>query len=124
MADYTNVLGVADLADGAMAYVEAGGEPLLLARVGETYFASQAYCPHLHGHLWQGRLEGTVVTCPRHRSQFDLTDGHVIRWTDWTGIAEAAAEALRHPRPLKVYEVKVEDGRVLVGPVKQAPASD
>lgn len=120
MDDYKDVLGADELADGAMTYVEVGDEPLLIARAGDTYFASQAYCPHLHGHLWQGTLQGAVVTCPRHRSQFDLTDGHVVRWTNLTGLAEAAAEMLRHPRPLQMYEVRVEDGRVLVGPRKAA----
>jgi len=121
MEGYTDVLGVSDLADGAMTDVEVGEETLLLARVGDSFYASQSRCPHLHGHLAEGRLDGTVVTCPRHGSQFNLTDGHVIRWTDWTGAAEAMAEALRHPRPLKMYEVRVEDGRVLVGP--QVPAA-
>ena len=29
-----------------------------------------------------GKLDGTIVTCPRHYSQFDLADGRVVRWTD------------------------------------------
>jgi len=118
MTDYTDVLGADDLARGAMTDVEVGGEELLLARVGETFYASQSRCPHLHGHLAKGTLQGTVVTCPRHGSQFDLVDGHVVRWTAWTGAAEAVAEALRHPRPLRMYDVRVEAGRVLVGPEK------
>ncbi|MCK9593275.1 MAG: Rieske 2Fe-2S domain-containing protein [Methanoregula sp.] len=27
----------------------------------------------------QGPLEGTTLTCPMHKSQFDLRDGHVLR---------------------------------------------
>jgi|SRR5450759_2311461 len=124
MSDYTDVLSADALSNGAMTDVEAAGETLLLARVGQTFFASQGRCPHLHGHLAEGTLEGTIVTCPRHGSQFDLTDGHVVRWTDWSGVAEAVAEALRHPRPLRMYEVRVEDGRVLVGPARPSQASE
>jgi len=120
MGDYSDVLGVDDLANGAMTDVETGEETLLLARVGDAFYASQGRCPHLHGHLAKGTLDGTVVTCPRHGSQFDLTDGHVVRWTDWTGVVESVGEALRHPRPLRMYEVRVEGGRVLVGPEKPA----
>lgn len=116
MSEYVDVIGAEDLASGAMTDVDVGDDKLLLARVGETFYATQGRCPHLHGHLAIGKLEGTVVTCPRHGSQFDLTDGHVIRWTDWTGAAEAMNEALRHPRPLQTYDVRVEDGRVLIGP--------
>lgn len=122
MTGYTDVLGADDLPAGAMTDVEVDGEMLLLARVGETFYASQGRCPHLHGHLAKGTLEGTVVTCPRHGSQFDLVDGHVVRWTDWTGAVEAVAEALRHPRPLRTYEVRVENGRVFVGPEKASHA--
>ncbi len=32
------------------------------------------------------------------------------------------AEFARHPRPLRVYECVVEDGKVLVGPQKEPPA--
>lgn len=116
MTDYIDVLGADEIADATMTEVDVGGDTLLLARVGETYFASQGRCPHLHGDLAKGTLEGTIVTCPRHGSQFDLTDGHVVRWTDWTGVAESVAEAIRHPRPIKVYDVRIEEGRVLVGP--------
>ncbi len=45
----------------------------LLARVGDKYYAADNRCPHMGGKLSPGKLEGTVVTCPRHGSQFDLT---------------------------------------------------
>ncbi|MDZ4166665.1 MAG: Rieske 2Fe-2S domain-containing protein [Coriobacteriia bacterium] len=121
MSAFVDVLGADELADGAMIEVEVGGEAILLARAGDRYFATQARCPHLRGRLARGTLEGTVVTCPRHGSQFDVTDGNVIRWTDWSGVAQAAAEALRHPRPLVTYEVRVEGGRVMVGAEKEPP---
>jgi 3-phenylpropionate/trans-cinnamate dioxygenase ferredoxin subunit len=124
MGDYTDVLGVDELADGAMTDVEVGDDKVLLARVGETFFSSQGRCPHMHGHLAKGKLDGTVVTCPRHGSQFDLTDGHVVRWTDWQGVVEEVGEVLRHPRPLRMYDVRVENGRVLIGPEKPSPASE
>jgi 3-phenylpropionate/trans-cinnamate dioxygenase ferredoxin subunit len=66
------------------------------------------------GHLANGRLEGTVVTCPRHGSRFDLRDGSVIRWTDFSGLGLRLAKTLRSPRPLQTYPVRVEDGRLLV----------
>ena len=107
--------GAADqLADGAMATVKAGEREILLARVGDRYFAAESRCPHMRGELSQGTLEGTIVTCPVHHSRFDLEDGRVVRWTDWSGIMLSMTKVLRGPRPLAVYEVKVEDGRVLV----------
>ena len=69
-----------DLADGDMKAVSVEGRDVLLARAGERYFAAADRCPHLGGRLSEGRLEGTVVTCPRHGSQFDLSSGEVVRW--------------------------------------------
>ncbi len=48
-------LGAADmLPAGAMQEVRVGDQTVLLARVGETYYATQARCPHLRAHLAQG----------------------------------------------------------------------
>jgi 3-phenylpropionate/trans-cinnamate dioxygenase ferredoxin subunit len=105
-----------------MKQADADGHEFLVARVGDDYFVSDARCPHLHGHLAKGTLEGTVVTCPLHHSQFDLTDGAVVRWTDFTGAVKSVAEFARHARPLRVYEVALEGSELSVGPQKTPPA--
>ncbi len=86
MAEYTQVLKTGDLKEGEMRGVEVAGKQLFIARAGGKFYAAQRFCPHMGGDLPKGKLAGTVVTCPRHGSQFDLKDGHVIRWTDWTGM--------------------------------------
>ena len=112
------------LADGQMKAVELDGHELLVAHVGDSYYVADARCPHMGGHLADGTLEGTIVTCPRHHSQFDLADGRVVRWTDWTGAVRSVGQLLRHPRSLRVFEVTVEDGKVMVGPQKPPAAVD
>jgi 3-phenylpropionate/trans-cinnamate dioxygenase ferredoxin subunit len=109
---------------GAMRSVEVDNHEFLIARVGDEYLVSDARCPHLGGHLAKGVLDGSVVTCPRHHSQFDLTDGHVVRWTDWKGAVLTVAEIVKHPRPLRVYASKVEAGAVWVGAEKPPVASE
>ena len=122
MSAYIEAIPAVEVADGTMTRVEIDDHSLLIANIGGTYYAADAFCPHLHGHLWEGVLDGTVITCPRHGSQFDLTTGHCIRWTAWKGAAHSMAELTRHPRPLRVYECFVEDGKVLIGPQKEPPA--
>lgn len=55
-------------------------------------------CPHAGAQLSSGEVEGCVVTCPRHGSQFDVQTG----------------ERLRGPsdREVKSYEILSEGGRV------------
>ncbi len=114
MAGFVAAGKVDELPDGAMKKVTAQGYEILLARAGAKYYAADNRCPHLGADLSQGKLEGTVVTCPRHGSQFDLTDGRVIRWTNWSGLVSKLGRVLKPPRQLTVYKTKVEAGRVLI----------
>lgn len=122
MGEFIKLTTVASLADGGMKVASLDGHEMLVAHAGEEYFVADARCPHLGGHLAEGILEGTIVTCPRHHSRFDLRDGRVVRWTDWQGATLGVAKLLRHPRPLRTYAVKVEGDDLLVGPEKAPPA--
>ena len=114
MAEYAEVSGKEEIKSGHMKMVNVAGREILLARVGDDFYATDNRCPHMGGNLSQGTLQKTVVTCPLHHSQFDLTDGHVVRWTDWSGIRLSLAKLVRSPRPLKTYRVKVEGDKVFV----------
>ena len=114
MGNFFPVAKTGEMADGAMKEVTAQGRNILLARVGDRYYAADGRCPHMGGILAQGKLGGTVVTCPRHSSQFDLTDGHVVRWLKGSGLISAIGKTLKSPRPLTVYQVKVEKDDILV----------
>ena len=103
-----------ELEDGAMREVLAQGREILLARVRNNYYATDNRCPHRGGRLSQGKLEGTVVTCPLHGSQFDLRNGQVFRWLKGTGLMAMIGKALKSPRPLAIYRVKVEADKILV----------
>jgi 3-phenylpropionate/trans-cinnamate dioxygenase ferredoxin component len=114
MSDLVEIATIDELTDGNMKMTTVEGHEIMLARVGDEFYATDNRCPHMGGNLSQGMLEGTVVTCPRHHSQFDITDGHNIRWTDWTGIKLTLGKALRSPRPLKTYEVKIEEDKIMI----------
>jgi 3-phenylpropionate/trans-cinnamate dioxygenase ferredoxin subunit len=114
MTRFVDVAGIDDLADGGMKRVTVEGRDLLVACVGGQWYAADDRCPHMGGQLSHGKLGGTIVTCPRHGSQFDLANGSVVRWTNWTGITLALAKVFKSPRPVKVYGVQSEGSRVLV----------
>ena len=69
-------------------------------------FAISNQCTHQGAPLDKGvvKIAGSVhsVTCPAHGSTFDLENGKVMR--------PPAA------KPVPVYDVKIEDGRVFVRP--------
>jgi 3-phenylpropionate/trans-cinnamate dioxygenase ferredoxin subunit len=113
MGEFTEVSKIDELKNGTMRAVSAGGREILLAKVGDKYYAVDGRCPHMKGDLSQGKLEGTVVTCPVHGSQFDISNGRVVRWLRG-GLMSKLSGALKTSKDLTVYNVKVEDGRVLV----------
>jgi 3-phenylpropionate/trans-cinnamate dioxygenase ferredoxin subunit len=113
MSRFTEVAKIEEMKSGTMKMVIAEGREILLARVGDKYYATDNRCPHMKGDLSQGKLEGTVVTCPLHGSQFDISNGQVVRWLKG-GLISKVSKALKSSKDLAVHNVKVEDNRVLV----------
>jgi 3-phenylpropionate/trans-cinnamate dioxygenase ferredoxin subunit len=105
---------IPELKEGSMKKVIIMGRSILLARVKGRYYAVDAVCPHLEGDLSEGTLKDTTLTCPMHNSQFDLRDGHVIRWTDQTGIRLIYASQAHPPKPLNHYPVLIEGDKILI----------
>jgi len=114
MAEFREVSKIDELKDGRMKTVTVAGREILLARVGAKYFAAESRCTHMGASLSQGKLEGTVVTCSRHGSQFDLSNGQVVRWLKGSGLTSTLGKIFKPPKSLTTYNVKVEQDRVLV----------
>ena len=53
----------------------AGNQVVALFNVDGKFYALDGICPHAGGPLGEGELRGTVVTCPWHGWQFDVTTG-------------------------------------------------
>ena len=107
--DYVRVAGAAEVAEGKMIPVEAGGQKLLLAKVGGRFYAAQRKCPHLGFNLCKGSLDGAAVVCPLHKAKFDLTTGHIDRDPKLLFIKMTAKS------DLATYPVRVDGDDVLVG---------
>jgi 3-phenylpropionate/trans-cinnamate dioxygenase ferredoxin subunit len=114
MAEIIEIPGAKELQNGQMKRFNIGNKEILLARVGDNFYAADNHCPHMGGKLSEGTLEKTIVTCPRHHSQFDLADGHVVRWTDWSGIKLSVVKVVKSPRPLKIYRVRLEGNKIYI----------
>lgn len=114
MAKSMKILKTSELADGKMKKVNIGDSDVLIARIDDEFFAVNNKCPHMGGDLSKGTLEGTIITCPRHHSQFDVTTGQVIRWTDFTGFKASLSQIFKSPKPLIKYELIIEGDQLLL----------
>lgn len=103
------------LQDGGMLAGHVAGQPVLLARRGDEFFAVGGTCTHYGAPLADGIMTGTTVRCPWHHACFDLRTGEAVR-----------APALRS---LARYRVERRGALVVVGdeiaapPRQRAPAA-
>ena len=74
-------IDAASLDPGEKILGHANGEAVLLARVGDRYFAIGATCTHYGGPLAEGVIDGHTVRCPWHHACFDLRSGEALRRT-------------------------------------------
>lgn len=114
MGKFVPISKASKLENGTMTEVVVEGREILLAKVGDRYYATYNRCPHMGAKLSQGKLEGTVVTCPRHGSRFDISDGHNIRWLNTSGHLLVLAKLLKRPRPVSTYQVKIDGEDILI----------
>jgi len=76
------------------------GVTVLLARVGEEYFAYPPLCPHQEEPLRKGLCDGEFITCFKHIWQWDVRTG--------------ACTGTESRIPLKMYQVRKAAGQVEV----------
>ncbi len=105
---------VNEFKDKAILSVSLKGTDIILVKANGNYYAAENHCPHAGKDISLGKLDGTILTCPSHGSKFDLIDGRIILWTEWTSI-KASSTRLFHPiRPLTTYPVKIQGNNILV----------
>jgi nitrite reductase/ring-hydroxylating ferredoxin subunit len=117
MTGFVAVCKLDELPPGEVRKFKVIGREIALARVstGDCY-AVDGRCTHLRGPLGEGTLDGTTLTCPWHGSQFDVTSGRLLAWVPKPGAMRAMAGVVPKflRRDLKTYEVRIEDGQILV----------
>jgi 3-phenylpropionate/trans-cinnamate dioxygenase ferredoxin component len=65
-----------DLPDGKMrVFPDVGSHGVVLCRVAGQLHAVEDNCSHRDARLSEGRLRGTLLTCPLHGAQFDVRTG-------------------------------------------------
>jgi nitrite reductase/ring-hydroxylating ferredoxin subunit len=98
---FTKAIDTVELSPGSKKTVVLQGKKLALANVDGEFFAIDDTCTHEECSLGtEGFLDGTIIICGCHGSQFEVSTGKVL--------------SLPAPTDVKSYETKVENGEVLV----------
>jgi nitrite reductase/ring-hydroxylating ferredoxin subunit len=75
---YIKIAEKSEIPVGKMKKFVSQGKEILIANVNGNFYAISNKCTHAGGDLSQGTLEGNIVTCPKHKSKFDVTTGKVV----------------------------------------------
>jgi nitrite reductase/ring-hydroxylating ferredoxin subunit len=121
------VARVEEIAPGGMKFVEACGRELLICNCDGRFYAIDRRCGHMNGPLELGALDGTIVTCPMHHVQFDVTTGEPLNRPIMAHIEEALPPQwgrymayfgmlMDHTnvRPLRIFAVNVDGNAISV----------
>lgn len=97
---YLKLCDIEDIPSEEMKQFDLKEEEILVINLNGQLYCLGGRCSHAGAPLAEGDLEGEVLTCPWHYSQFKITDGSVLR-----GPAKAS---------LRVYRTEVKDGQLFV----------
>lgn len=100
MSEFKKACRADEIEVGKMKPVEIDGERIVIARTESGYFAVIDECTHDSAPISDGRVRGEEIMCKRHGARFALATGDVT-----------APPAVA---PLDVFEVKEENGEILV----------
>lgn len=98
---WVRVCAQADLPPGSARQVRVLARAVAVFNIDGRLWAIDGLCKHMKAPLAFGRLSGVHLTCNWHGWQYDVTDGRCLN-------QHASMPGLR------TFEVRVEDGAVLV----------
>lgn len=98
---FVRVASLDDVPPGSMLGIEVEGQRICLVNTEGEIYALQDNCSHRDFPLSAGELEEDVLECTWHGARFDVRTGRAL--------------CLPAVRPVKTYEVRVEDGEIYVG---------
>jgi nitrite reductase (NADH) small subunit len=78
MGERVKVANFSELPPGTGRQVQVSGRAVAVFNVDGTIHAIDGTCTHRGGPLGEGKLNGTVVTCPWHGGEFDVRTGAVL----------------------------------------------
>lgn len=105
---YVKAALTGDILPGNKKKIVLENKEILLVNLDGSFYALDNKCPHMGGSLYDGRLEGENIICPRHGSAFAVKTGQNVREAKIAFIKIKVDDA-------KSLPVKVEGVDILIG---------
>lgn len=95
---WRDIKPVSEIPEDKITYCATDGRSLFIYRTGGEFRVYDSRCPHQVTDIPHLALEGMRLTCPKHHWAFDIRTGECVEIGN---------------RPLRRFESKVENGRLL-----------
>jgi len=111
---------LSDFENESARVVNIEGTSVVVARVNEEFCAVLNKCPHLGLPLGANKVEGKMITCPFHGSQFDMCSGENLDWVRGVGglkLPEWSRRLLamgKQPSPVQTFPVVVDGDAIFI----------
>jgi 3-phenylpropionate/trans-cinnamate dioxygenase ferredoxin subunit len=106
--EYVKVAQISELGVGSKKKISVEGKEILLTNIQNSYYAVDNTCPHMGGSLYDGNLEGSYISCPKHGSVFDVKTGKVVESGKLLFIKVKVHD-------IRSYPVKIEGSDIMIG---------
>ncbi len=97
MNEWIKIARLSEIQEGFGKYIELGEVQIALFLVAGQIYATDNLCPHQTGPLSAGDINGTLVTCPWHGWEFDISTGQCTHIPN---------------TKVKIFETKIEGDNV------------
>lgn len=74
-----DIASIYEVPNGKMKRIEVDGKEILIANINGKFHALSDRCGHSNAPLSRGNLNGSIVTCPLHGAQFNVTTGRKVK---------------------------------------------
>lgn len=81
--------------------IEVDGEPIIIVKHGDNFYAIHGICPHEMLPMEDGWIEDNFYVCPWHMAKFDISSGKVSDDTPWAS-------------DIRTYKVIIEESKIYI----------
>jgi 3-phenylpropionate/trans-cinnamate dioxygenase ferredoxin subunit len=88
------VARASEIPPGTSRIVRLDDQPVAVFHLEDGWYAIEDVCTHDGGPVAEGRLEGSIIECPRHGAKFDVRTGAALTFPAVSPVATYAVRVV------------------------------
>lgn len=115
--EWYKAIKIGKLKNGKKKMISVSKKLVLITRIDDEYYATEALCRHMRWPLAYGaKIEDGCIKCPLHQTKHNLEDGSLIEWSPFPLFPPYGklVGKFSKKKDLKIYETRIKDGNLEV----------